>query len=814
MKQFSLGSKGGYMGSWHTIFYRIIRRFAFWAVPFILVFSYSIISFAEDCAPEHLNVLSESNLEQISVFEHKAFKVHDNEQDTIDLFAEVIERIDVPHPLPEEYIIVDAKNNLRIDLMAIDFIDQVDLVLDKSKDEALKKELSEILDNNPVRHFSAWYKHLMNAARDDSKLMRKLNKNLVFQIYDGNGVAIAHSVGIVAPNLRMRIKRNQKILGYNNIALDPEGRGLLRGLSKKRKPFSIEKLTVSKMMNVKGKEIKQNEQSYYKRFCKRLLAQPEMKTQDYEVTCDYKRKKKVKLKVSKDASKDFKQKVKPLFEATYDSHQKLDYFKSLSSVNNSEFDPFPSPSKFNENVDAFDEKIKEETYHQLLAGDNDETVMILRKWIKKNYTDIEKKLDEYNKKHGTSLTFDIKNKKRIRRHEALEQYQTLLTLFPEAPWIEKQVFTIITPKGKQVITGKSFFGILAHHAVEYAKSYMNPETIVSYGVGTGVAFLTGGNVMAGAITKTIVRDAISGYRYDKTFEESFEDTPIKIVSSFANSAGFTPGEIPLGAFSGSVTGGIRSLLTGQDYRKGVIVGAGFGAMRTALPYDIAHPTIKLDVKEEIDNVYAAQSILLDTTTNALYHGAQGAVVAAWEKDETAVSGFSKGAGYGVAESLVLTSMFGIKYDMFGAIHEKGLEKQFRQESRYHPKVGTAGMLDRNKKTLYDEFWNASEGVPYRVAYGKWGWYTEKVLGGDASFSTPWFITSPKKHYGSAGTIAHEVSHQVQARDMGGMTFLIGYGIEAIKDGTRGSHINHEMAEDQSGNDFNRFEQYQNHGYGH
>ena len=144
--------------------------------------------------------------------------------------------------------------------------------------------------------------------------------------------------------------------------------------------------------------------------------------------------------------------------------------------------------------------------------------------------------------------------------------------------------------------------------------------------------------------------------------------------------------------------------------------------------------------EEIDHAYAAKSILLDTSTNALYHGTQGAVVAAWEKDETAAIGFTKGVGYGAAESLVLTSMFGIKYDMFGTIHEKTLEKQFG-----HPKsrVGTAGMEKRKEDDLYDEFWKASKGVPYRVSYGKWGWYTQNVLGGDASFSTPWFITSPR-----------------------------------------------------------------------
>ena len=81
-------------------------------------------------------------------------------------------------------------------------------------------------------------------------------------------------------------------------------------------------------------------------------------------------------------------------------------------------------------MDAFDEKIKEETYHQLLAGhENDETVLILRKWIKKNYAEIEEKLEQYNKEHGTTLSFEVKNKKRIRRHEALEQYQTLLAFF-------------------------------------------------------------------------------------------------------------------------------------------------------------------------------------------------------------------------------------------------------------------------------------------------------------------------------------------------------------------------------------------------
>ena len=58
------------------------------------------------------------------------------------------------------------------------------------------------------------------------------------------------------------------------------------------------------------------------------------------------------------------------------------------------------------------------------------------------------------------------------------------------------------------------------------------------------------------------------------------------------------------------------------------------------------------------------------------------------------------------------------------------------------------------------------------------------MGRDASFSSPWFITGPINHFGGAGTIAHEVSHQIQLRDLGGANFLIGYVIESMKDGTR------------------------------
>ena len=743
-------------------------------------------------------------------FEKISSKKDKIELSVMDQFVSGMESAKIPKDAGENYVLIDFKNNLRLDLIAKDFIDQVELILSEKGFEHLNEDLKITLGDNPLANFKKWYIELIELTESNKKLKRRLNNNLVFQIYDSAGVAIAHSVHVSSPNFRQRIKRNQDILKYNTIALDPEAQGLLISLQKERTPFSTKTITVAKIDSIKKKEIKGNELTYYEQFCSDLLSMPDMKTEMYEVECDPKKKQKVKLSVKKGASKDIKETLKPLFEATYNSHQKRSYFKTLSDVNNDQFNAMPSPKKMVENIGEFNETIKEQTYMELLSGENDETVLQLRKWVKKNLSEINKRLKKYNDENDPDIEFSIKNPKRIRRYEVFEQYSELTKLFPDTPWVESQEFTIITPEGRKVITGKSYLEKLVYYSKEYAKGYLNPETIISYGVGTGAAFLTGGNVMAGALTKTIVKDAISGFRYDRSIKDTFEHTPFKIISSVAGSAGFVPGEIPLGAFAGSVTGGIRSALTGQDIQKGMIVGAGFGAMRTALPYDVAYPSVKMEVGEKLTKTYAAKSIALDASTNALYHGSQGALVSLWQKDETLSEGLAKGALYGGAESLIFSSLFGVRYDMFGRIDEEKLNKQFSEEANYHPKVNTFGIREGNPKKLYEEFWDASDGVPYRVAYGNWGWYTEKVMGGEASFSTPWFITSPVAHFGSAGTIAHEVSHQVQYRNLGGANFLLGYSLEALKDGTNGSHMNSENAELISNQGYNKYEQYQGH----
>ncbi len=747
-----------------------------------------------------------------------SFKSTDAESTPLALFSKRIEQIQLPETATEHLPVIDIQHNLRIDLMAKDFIDQVELILDRDKPNFsyYQKTLQEILAGKPVSNFMDWYLKLIEFSEDDKKLQRLLNNNLVFQVYDARGIAQLHSVKVTGPNFRERIKRNQLILKYNKLALDPEAQGILSTLSHdSTEPFSLKSITVTKMHKLKKTRIKKAMREHYEQFCTELLEDGAMEGEFYEVQCNPTRKNVVSLKIKRGAPKQYRQTLKPLFDSIYSSNRKYEYFSLLQNVNGDrEFSSTPTPADFLENLDSFDDEVKEATYHQLLGSGNDEITLALRKWIHRHRDEINQALVAYNNEHDPDINFSINSRFRVRAHEAIEQYESLLKIFPDAPWIEQQEYSFVTDEGRKVLTGKNFARRLFFRINELAKTYVNPEGIASYGAGVGVALLTGGNIMAGAITKTIVHDAVRGYRYDHSFKNSFNQTPYRIVSSVVNSAGFASGAIPYSAFAGSVTGGLRSILTGQDLQKGIIVGAGFGALRSALPYDVAFPTIQMSPGDVADAAYATKAVLLDAGTNAIYHGAQGATVAVWDKRETARSGLIKGATYGAAESLVLSSLFGVRYDMFGLIPENRLQKQFAQEARFHNKVDTHGIDHRNYFNQLDSFWDAAYGIDYRIATGNWGWYTENVMGGDASFSSPWFITGPKGHFSGAGTIAHEVSHQVQYRDIGAANFLIGYSIEAIKDGTRGSHINHDEAELISDQDFNMFEQYQSHGYGH
>ena len=717
--------------------------------------------------------------------------------------------------------LVMMPQEIRADLIVIDIIDQVTSLLESRRFRKYKDELEVILNDDPIGNFSDWYQKILEIAQEDSRFKRKLNKNLVFQVYDKKGMAIVTIPKLLDKNFSAHIVRNNLIGKYNIYGADPESVNLLASFSPLEvEPFITDKLTVEKMKNIKNRYLKNKKRTYYEEFCKDYLEMENMITDYYKVRCKPNKKNPVSLRVSRNAPAEVRQTVKPLFESINSSRDKTEYTSILAELSGDSNDiQFQSPESILENLETYNDELKEYTYQNLLNAEDDKTVLKLRRWIKNNLEEIQQKINEYNSTNDDNLSFLVKRKIRVRRHEALEQYDTLLKLFPDAPWVSNQEFTLLNDKGRPILTGKSRLERVAWCTKEIAKKIISPENIISYSVGTGVALVTGGNLMAGAASKTLIRDAISGFKYDKTFKNTFRNTPLNLATSMATASGFTPGRVGYLAFVGSVHGGVRSAFTGQDIKTGMAVGAGYEIVRnTVLPHNIAHPTISLSPGEVIDQDYAIKSVLLESGFNASYHALQGATVSLIEKDETPLHGALKGAGYGLFETAVFVKLFGVQYDMHGLVgSEDKLREAFAAEAEYQKTVNARGIELTDTDTMTDNAYQASLDIGYRVGYGKTGWWVEKILEDDASFSAIGFVTSPVGHVkklnnGLPTLISHEVGlHQMQYRNLGGANFLIQYSIESAKHGTHGSHANADEARlADPDRDVNSLEQYMTH----
>jgi hypothetical protein len=265
--------------------------------------------------------------------------------------------------------------NLRGDLMAVDIIDQVTEILGARGFEGYKKKLELILDGDPVENFVKWYLMVKELAGNDLRLKKKLNKNLVFQVYDKTGTALATVPKRLSKNYDSHVKRNRLVSLYNIYGADPESSELLISfIPMEIEPYITERFTVQKMKDVKKSELKEKRISFYEDFCEEYLKMEDAVTADYEIKCNPNEKNPVSLKVSRDASKRVKQTLKPLFELINNSSNKRDYTAMMLPFGQDLNDlKYPNPQLMLDNLEEYDEAIKEYTYQGLLSAEDDET---------------------------------------------------------------------------------------------------------------------------------------------------------------------------------------------------------------------------------------------------------------------------------------------------------------------------------------------------------------------------------------------------------------------------------------------------------
>jgi len=267
--------------------------------------------------------------------------------------------------------------NLRADLMAVDIIDQVTDILDSRGIKRYKEKLELILDGDPVGNFVPWYLMVKKIAEDDLRFKKKLNKNLVFQVYDKTGTALATVPKRLSKNYDSHVKRNRLISIYNIYGADPESSELLISfIPTEIEPYVTKRFTVQKMKNVKKGELKEKRISFYEDFCEEYLKIENAVTADYEIICNPRKKNPVSLKVSRDAPERVKQTLKPLFESIHSSSNKRDYTAMLMEFSEDINDfKYPNPQSILDNLEEYDEMIKEYTSQRLLSAEDDEKAL-------------------------------------------------------------------------------------------------------------------------------------------------------------------------------------------------------------------------------------------------------------------------------------------------------------------------------------------------------------------------------------------------------------------------------------------------------
>lgn len=147
---------------------------------------------------------------------------------------------------------------LRIDLSMQDLIDQTVRILENEFGGSdYLQQLNAIQD--PIIDFDLWYSKLHELAEKDSSLRKELDRHLVLQEYDADGVALTDGIPM------MRLKRIHFIEKYNKIATDPEGPGILERLG------NTKALTVASINQLSKTEIENATREQYAYYQSEML---------------------------------------------------------------------------------------------------------------------------------------------------------------------------------------------------------------------------------------------------------------------------------------------------------------------------------------------------------------------------------------------------------------------------------------------------------------------------------------------------------------------------------------------------------------
>ncbi|MBT7609304.1 MAG: hypothetical protein HN576_06080 [Bacteriovoracaceae bacterium] len=652
--------------------------------------------------------------------------------------------------------------NYRFDLSLFDIVDTVSLILDKGQFNHYRNELNNAYRDDAI-YFFEWFKTLKKIAKNDKDFEKKLNKKLYLQLYNKNSLAIIPEYKIIDFQKIKDLKILHRIKKYNSIINSAEGIGLADAYSMlSSKPFITHKLTVTKFKEISKRISNKIKKAYYRVYLKLIRKQYKNDVKKYgnhQSDVRFRIRRSGEIYASTSRSKVNKKIVK-VFNLIQRLPQKQLLLKFVKDELAKQSIIVPvvqghivmTPEFIRINWFQIQKMLKEYTYENIINLKDDNYLLLVRKWIKRNKTKIKKDLLNYNLDNETHYKLEFRKKSLPRRLSVLKQYYILEKVYPNRPWMKKNNPDLIDSRGRSHYFSDSFIKKVGRKFVNIFKYLIKVENYVGLLTGTALMIASGGNVSISMATNSLIRKMIYNLKHDKEWREFIRSAPMDVLSAFLLGSGFTAGRLYRILALGSAQGALQSLLTGQDVGTGAIVGAGLNLVRYyILPYSIARP-----MTSGFDSLSLARNRLYEIIGTTVNGSIQGAVVAGFT-GEGILNGAIRGGVYGTISSALTIWILGTRYHPFKEYTDQELDEMIAAENNFQNDVGRGGLYSIDRQLILDSNFRVGGVLPDAIS---------------ASITLPGNVSMSDIGFNRLTTLTHEAQHLMQQSQSGVFGFYL------------------------------------------
>jgi hypothetical protein len=618
---------------------------------------------------------------------------------------------------PEMY---GMSTQYRMDLSLADMVDQVELLPNGSQ---LTKSL-----NGDLINFVAWFKDLKSQAKNNEELKSKLDRRLHLQLYALNGMALLPHYKIIDFKKVKELGLLRRVKRYNDLISAPDAQHLISlfELEKKHR-FTTAPLTVAKLKYYQDRPFKRLKKAFYKKYASLIPNTKSVRGGGLKTT--------EKGKFAKYFNFIFQKQDKNelLSYLEVKTRRRLPMKNGLYTI---------TPSFLKKNWSRLKAHIQSYTLESMISKDDAEYLYLVRKWHKKN------------------------KGQKISRLEAIEKLDALLKEYPDQPWLGEYGADLVTKNGARKYFDKSFGEKSGLRLKRIWNEVKKPEFLISTAVGAGVIALTAGNVSAGLSVRALLKKAIEPLRLDTDWNDFIREAPMEVIVGLIGGAGFTGGRFYKIIALGGAQGGLQSLITGQDVKTGVVVGAGMHLLTFyVLPQKIARP-----MKDGFSKADLRANIWLEVTERTVKGTAHGVVVAALTGDSIG-KGAWRGALYGTVSSFLKIWILGTRYNPYKDYSDEDIDDMIAHENEFQNNVGRGGVYEIDRQLIDDANWRVN---------GLWPALAK------ASITLPGNIIMSDSGFERLTTMTHEAHHLMQQHQSGVFGFyLLRYFPTFLKTGYNG-----------------------------